>query len=176
VSDGSTHAAGMSPLQALILDRMRSRGWTPKDVEDRGVAHATLHRYMNPVELKQPPRSSVLQSLASALDLPLARVQRAAVESVGYEYHEAESPEPTNPADVEAAIRNDPGLLPEARDHLLSQYRLLLRIRGEVDPDRVSLPALRVLEEASSALDEAAPPPEPEGAPEPARRRGRGRR
>ncbi|MGZ6838722.1 MAG: helix-turn-helix domain-containing protein [Blastococcus sp.] len=79
-------SGGMNPLQALILERMSERGWTPKDVEARGVNHATLHRYMNPLTLKAPPRRDTLQKLANALDLPLSRVERAAVESVGYLY------------------------------------------------------------------------------------------
>src|SRR3954447_5316928 len=86
MSEGGAHASGMSPLQTLILDRMRERGWTPKQVEDRGVSHATLHRYMNPVVLQQPPRKSVLRALADALDIPLSKMERAAVESVGYDY------------------------------------------------------------------------------------------
>jgi hypothetical protein len=72
----------MNPLQRLILDRMHERGWSAKDVEDRGVKHATLWRYMNPVQLRQPPRRQVLEQLAMALDLPFEKVQRAAFETV----------------------------------------------------------------------------------------------
>lgn len=121
------HAPGMSPLQALIVNRMRQRGWSPKQVEDRGVAHATLHRYMNPVELSQPPRKAVLQSLADALELPLAKVQQAAVESVSYDYTRGESPEPAPLAEVssEDAIAADRSLHPAAKAHLLNQLQLL---------------------------------------------------
>ncbi|MGZ6836795.1 MAG: helix-turn-helix domain-containing protein [Blastococcus sp.] len=79
-------SGGMNPLQALIHRRMVERGWTPQDVEARGVSHATLHRYMNPLVLKSPPRRDTLQKLANALDLPLSEVERAGVESVGYLY------------------------------------------------------------------------------------------
>lgn len=62
---------------------------------------------------------------------------------------------------VEHAIQNDTALLPEARAHLLAQYRLLLRIATEEPP--VSSPAAQVLEDAAEALEiatesEARPP------------------
>lgn len=77
-----TKVSGMTPLQALILDRMRERGWTPKQVEERGVTHATLHRYMNPVRLKQLPRQSVLDQLSAALELPVSTIRLAAMDSI----------------------------------------------------------------------------------------------
>lgn len=69
---------GMSPLQRLILDRMRERGWSPRDVEARGIKHATLHRYMNPLVMRSLPRESVMRDLSEALGLPLDEVKRAA--------------------------------------------------------------------------------------------------
>lgn len=126
MAERRAHAPGMSPLQALIVNRMRDRGWSPKQVEDRGVAHATLHRYMNPVVLNQPPRKSVLQSLATALDLPLSSVQQAAVESVSYDYTHAERNElPLAEVSLEQAIENEKDLHPAARAHLLNQLEIL---------------------------------------------------
>lgn len=125
MADRRAHAPGMSPLQALIINRMRERGWSPKQVEDRGVAHATLHRYMNPVELSQPPRKSVLQSLATALDLPLSRVQQAAVESVSYDYEHPERPVAEPRVSLEQAIDDDEDLHPVARAHLRNQLAIL---------------------------------------------------
>lgn len=77
-----TDPAGMTPLQVLILERMRQKGWDAKQVEDRGVKHATLHRYMNPIEMKQLPRQAVIQALAGALDLNEEDVLQAAKDSV----------------------------------------------------------------------------------------------
>ena len=75
----------MSPLQRLVLGRMRERGWDPKTVEERGpVTHATLHRYMNPVVLKQLPRQDVLRSLAAGLDLTYEDVRDAAMASIDW--------------------------------------------------------------------------------------------
>lgn len=78
-----TRVAGMSPLQALITERMRAKGWDAPTVEARGVKHATLHRYMNPVALRQLPRAAVLQALATALDLDVEEVRQAAKDSIG---------------------------------------------------------------------------------------------
>jgi hypothetical protein len=72
----------MTPLQALIIERMREKGWDPPDVEARGVKHATLHRYMNPVHLQQLPRKSVLRDLANALELDVDDVRQAAMDSI----------------------------------------------------------------------------------------------
>lgn len=77
-----TKVRGMTPLQALIRDQMERKGWEPRDVEDRGVKHATLHRYMQPIILKQLPRKSVLLSLAGALSLDVEDVLAAAVASL----------------------------------------------------------------------------------------------
>ncbi len=77
-----TKVRGMSPLQALIVERMRVRGWDAKQVEARGVTHATLHRYMNPVHLRQLPRRSVIQALALALEIDESEVREAAVASL----------------------------------------------------------------------------------------------
>lgn len=132
----------MSPLQSLITGRMREQGWEPKDVEARGVKHATLHRYMNPVELRQLPRRDVLESLAEGLVLPYDRVLQAAKDTVGWTagqsapLHAVPDSEPDVP-DLIAAVRAHPGLLPEAKEHLINQIGLLLRVQAAAGPDAV---------------------------------------
>src|SRR5689334_804441 len=74
---------GMTPFQALITERMREKGWAPADVEARGVAHSTLHRYMQPTPLLTLPRPAVLNKLAKALDLSVEQLRAAAMETVG---------------------------------------------------------------------------------------------
>ena len=78
-----TKARGMTPLQALVLSRMQEKQWDARTVESRGVTHATLHRYMNPVQLRQLPRQAVLEGLAKALQLDVEVVRQAAKDSVG---------------------------------------------------------------------------------------------
>lgn len=140
----------MSPLRRLILDRMREKGWDPKDVEGRGVKHATLHRYMNPVEMLQLPRRSVLEALAAGLQLPVPVVTQAAKDSVGWNGDatavetDARPASPPSlsvvPSRVESsqddeeddvdnavlrAIAADPHLDEISREHFTSQYKIL---------------------------------------------------
>jgi hypothetical protein len=82
VAEQDTDLDDMNPLQRLIVERMRQRGWTPKEIEARGIRHATLHRYTNPLALKTPPRPATIRQLAEALDLDYDRVWRAAVDAV----------------------------------------------------------------------------------------------
>lgn len=143
--DSGHDSGGMSPLQTLVIEQMRRHGWGPKDVEDRGVAHATLHRYMNPVKLSQLPRRSVRQSLADALGVPFDRVTEAAMASIDWspERQDLRHGAPTSalvsqPGDsVLSAIEHDPLLLPEAKEHLQRQYLLLKRLSP--DPETTAI-------------------------------------
>lgn len=133
----------MNPLQRLILDQMHKRGWSPKQVEARGVSHATLHRYMNPVKLQTLPRRQILEALAAALDLPLEAVRAAAMATIGWDGSRGVDAEPLADArrlkavptsgenPVIEAIKADPYLLPEAKEHFLNQYELLRRVERE---------------------------------------------
>jgi hypothetical protein len=147
----------MSPLQRLILDQMRRRGWTPADIEARGVTHPTLHRYMNPVTLKSPPRQGTQEALAKALDLPLVAVKRAALASVGWTAgseepdHAAIEPVPTGGTDVVQAIQADGALIPEARQQLVAHYLLLRRLRLEEEEAEYREQAQREREETLAA-------------------------
>lgn len=122
MTDDGADRAGMTPLQALILDRMAAKDWSPAEVEGRGITHATLHRYMNPVTMRQLPRQSTLDQLAAALDLPVVKIREAAWASLTGETRATAAGEAS---DVVDAIRNDPALSDRARDHLLNQYGIL---------------------------------------------------
>lgn len=178
MAEKGAHAGGMSPLQSLILDRMRERGWSPKDVEERGVKHATLHRYSNPIVLKQPPRKAVLQQLATALELDLAVVEQAAVESVGYAYTGRRAVEVAPELSSEEAtrriinlIRAHPGLHPVNKAHLAKQVEILAlvpkdaRLSPHEDPELTIEAAddrdLTTLAELSEARDTMGKSPRP---------------
>lgn len=81
-----TDLDAMNPLQRLIVERMAERGWTPKEVEARGIPHATLHRYTNPLVLKAPPRSETIRQLSKALRLDFDVVSRAGLEAVAWSH------------------------------------------------------------------------------------------
>ena len=133
----------MTPLRALILGQMEARRWDPKDVEERGIAHATLHRYMNPLRMKTLPRSDVLTALATSLDLPLERVRQAAWESLEGNIGPAggravrtrsgsATPSVGPPAedaadDLEILTRLKPGLSPEQRREARERLRAIVR-------------------------------------------------
>lgn len=78
--------AAMNPLALLVRTRMDERRWSSYDVERHGGPPAsTVLRIADPkISWRQPPRQDTLERLAKALELPLARVQQAAIEAVGY--------------------------------------------------------------------------------------------
>lgn len=85
MSKNRTHAEDMSPLEKLLTEQMRRRGWDANAVKRRsGIPHATLYRYTHPVELKSPPRRDTVEQLANALELNPDLVWKAAVDSVGW--------------------------------------------------------------------------------------------
>jgi hypothetical protein len=73
-----TDPADMPPLQRLIVTRMRDKGWSATQVEDRGISHSTLHYYLQTRRLKAMPRDSTITALASSLDLSEEEVRAAA--------------------------------------------------------------------------------------------------
>lgn len=76
----------MHPLGKLIRDRIRDKGWSMHDVARNGgpAARTVAHLADARVRWRQTPRPETLQKLARGLQLPLAQIQRAAVESIGY--------------------------------------------------------------------------------------------
>lgn len=73
-------------LATLIRDRMNEKGWSTYDVERRGGPPArTVGHLISVQEQKRAlPRMATIQALAKGLDLPLARVQQAALGSIKY--------------------------------------------------------------------------------------------
>jgi hypothetical protein len=89
VPERDTDLDDMNPLQRLIVERMAERGWDPKEVEARGIPHATLHRYSNPLVLKAPPREKTIRQLATALHLDFGVVSRAGLDAVAWSHERA---------------------------------------------------------------------------------------
>lgn len=77
-----TDADGMPPLQRLIVEQMRRKGWSPQQVEDRGVSHSTLYMYTQPLTLRSLPRDATIDKLAEALDLTPDQIREAAWQSI----------------------------------------------------------------------------------------------
>jgi transcriptional regulator with XRE-family HTH domain len=89
----------LNPLQRLIQERLRERGWSYGAVARRGgLPRSTLYTLATTRNLARPPRPATIDALAKGLDVPVSAVRTAAAESTGLHYYD-ESP----------ARRQDPG-------------------------------------------------------------------
>ena len=150
----------MLPLVRLVREKVNASGLSLRVfADDRRIAYSTLRRYYdkNLAPLSQPPRKETLRELALALDVPLREVEQAALESLSYRATPPQlEPGATTPAPEEAvihAVLADPLLLPEAKQHLINQYGLLLRIQGspaqqQAETTAANLEDLRKIREA----------------------------
>jgi hypothetical protein len=137
VAKEGTDAAGMSPLQRLILDRMREKRWEAKDVEKRGVPHATLHGYMTGKPLSGMPREATRRQLADGLHLTFEVITEAAKDSIGWTSNPTVAPKNPRP---EGEIDRHPvgydlnaeldGLSDEEVESVLAVVRAMKRAKG----------------------------------------------
>lgn len=93
-----------------------------------GINESQVSRWLRGIG--QPDLTN-LRRIAPVLGRPVLELAVAAghLSPEEAKLKEVRPPEP-QPVDVLEAIRRDPDLLPEAREHLLNQYGLLLRIGG----------------------------------------------
>ncbi len=98
----------LNPLQRLIQQRLRERGWSYREVARRGgLPHSTVHTLAATRNLARPPRPATIDALAKGLDVPVSAVRAAAAESTGLHYYDEAPAGPENPG--------DPPLAPRAR-------------------------------------------------------------
>ena len=84
---------GMNPLQQLIQQRMRERGWSYGEVAKRGeLPRSTVYTLAMTRNLARPPRPATLDALAKGLDVPVSAVRAAAAESTGLHYYDEVPP------------------------------------------------------------------------------------
>ena len=96
----------MNPLQRLIQQRMRERGWSYGEVARRGeVPRSTVYTLAITRNLARPPRPATLDGLATGLDVPVSAVRAAAAESTGLHYYDEVPAERERAGDPE----RDPG-------------------------------------------------------------------
>src|SRR5438445_12803088 len=80
----------INPLQRLIQQRLRERGWSYGEVARRGgLPRSTVYTLAITRNLARPPRPATLDGLAKGLDLPVSAVRAAAAESTGLHYYDA---------------------------------------------------------------------------------------
>jgi transcriptional regulator with XRE-family HTH domain len=125
----------LNPLQALIQQRLRERGWSYGDVARRGgVPRSTVYTLAITRNLARPPRPATLDGLAKGLDLPVSAVRAAAAESTGLHYYDEVPAGPQRPGDRdrELLIANIDELTAEDRRHVAA---LVESLRKKTAPE-----------------------------------------
>jgi transcriptional regulator with XRE-family HTH domain len=126
----------LNPLQRLIQQRLRERGWSYREVARRGgLPHSTVHTLAATRNLARPPRPATIDALAKGLDVPVSAVRAAAAASTGLHYYDEAPGEPENPGDPEREllIASIDELTPEERRHVAALVESL-RNRAEREP------------------------------------------
>jgi transcriptional regulator with XRE-family HTH domain len=120
-----TPAAGLepdiNPLQRLIRQRLRERGWSYGKVARRGgLPRSTVYTLAMTRNLARPPRPATIDALAKGLGVPVSAVRAAAAESTGLYYYEEVPAGRQHPEDREREllIASINELTPEDRRHV----------------------------------------------------------
>jgi transcriptional regulator with XRE-family HTH domain len=125
----------LNPLQHLIHQRLRERGWSYGEVARRGgVPRSTVYTLATTRNLARPPRPATLDGLAKGLDVPVSAVRAAAAESTGLHYYD-EAPAGRGHAgdpERELLIASIDELSPEDRRHVAA---LVDSLRKKASPD-----------------------------------------
>jgi transcriptional regulator with XRE-family HTH domain len=111
----------LNPLQRLIQQRLRERGWSYREVARRGgVPHSTVYTLATTRNLARPPRPATIDALARGLEVPVSAVRAAAAESTGLHYYDQApgGPEDTGDPERELLIASIDELTPEDRRHV----------------------------------------------------------
>jgi transcriptional regulator with XRE-family HTH domain len=130
---------GSNPLQRLILDRLRERGWSYGEVARRGgLPRSTVYTLATTRNLARPPRPATLDGLAKGLDVPVSAIRAAAAESTGLHYYDDIPVGPERPGDPEREllIASIDELTPEDRRHVAALVESLRRRSAAEPTDR----------------------------------------
>ena len=97
----------LNPLQRLIQQRLRERGWSYGEVAKRGgMPRSTLYTLATTRNLGRPPRPATIDALARGLDVPVSAVRTAAAESTGLHYYDEAPAGQEHPGDREREPRS----------------------------------------------------------------------
>ena len=126
----------LNPLQRLIQQRLRERGWSYREVARRGgLPHSTVHTLAATRNLARPPRPATIDALAKGLDVPVSAVRAAAAASTGLHYYDevpAEDDDDAGDPERELLIASIDELTPEDRRHVAA---LVESLRKRTSPD-----------------------------------------
>ena len=123
-------AQAMNPLQRLIQQRLRERGWSYGEVARRGgLPRSTVYTLAATRNLVRPPRPATIDALAKGLDVPVSAVRSAAAESTGLHYYD-DAPagqQQAGDSDRELLIASIDELSPDDRRHVAALVESLRR-------------------------------------------------
>jgi transcriptional regulator with XRE-family HTH domain len=129
----------LNPLQRLIQQRLRERGWSYGEVAKRGgLPRSTVYTLAITRNLTRPPRPATIDALAKGLDVPVSAVRSAAAESTGLHYYDDIPSGPQQPGDQEREllIASIDELTPEDRRHVAALVESLRNRAPAEPPDR----------------------------------------
>src|SRR5215472_14060818 len=129
----------INPLQRLIQDRLRDRGWSYGAVARRGgLPRSTVYTLATTRNLVRPPRPATIDALAKGLDVPVSLVRSAAAESTGLHYYDEAAAGPGQSGDQERdlLIASIDELSPEDRRHVAALVESLRKKAGRDQENR----------------------------------------
>jgi transcriptional regulator with XRE-family HTH domain len=130
----------LNPLQRLIGQRLRERGWSYGEVARRGgLPRSTVYTLATTRNLSRPPRPATIDALAVGLEVPVSAVRAAAAASTGLHYYDDVPPGPGAPGDQEQPGDQDRELLIASIDELTAEDRrhvaaLVASLRNRASP------------------------------------------
>ena len=129
----------VNPLQRLIRERLRERGWSYGDVARRGgIPRSTVYTLATTKNLVRPPRPATIDALARGLDVPVSAVRAVAAESTGLHYYDETPSGPDQPGNRERdlLIASIDELSPEDRQHVAALVESLRNRSSPKPSDR----------------------------------------
>jgi transcriptional regulator with XRE-family HTH domain len=132
----ATPEPAINPLQRLIQERLRDRGWSYGAVARRGgLPRSTVYTLATTRNLVRPPRPATIDALARGLDVPVSVVRTAAAESTGLHYYDVVSAgqQDQDDRERELLIASIDELSPEDRRHVAA---LVESLRNRASPDQ----------------------------------------
>ena len=129
----------LNPLQRLIQQRLRERGWSYGEVARRGgLPRSTVYTLATTRNLARPPRPATIDALAKGLDVPVSAVRAAAAESTGLHYYDEAPAGRQDPGDREREllIASIDELTPEDRRHVAALVESLRNRASPEQPER----------------------------------------
>lgn len=143
-----SHDDRMDTLEQLIKRVMHDSGLSYRELARRDTTGGVTYGRLNQIVrdgIDKFPEPQTIAGIAKALRCTQQEVIHAAARSLGLQV--VADPVPS----VTDAIGRDPYLLPEAKQHLTTQYGLLLRVQGPSDASAGTEPGTEEVSGMSAA-------------------------